>query len=193
MPALACTARRSLHHSPDHICQLTAWTGQILQARALLVVWHYLKVSLRVGRVVAGPPVMVSRTPCSSSVWVTSSACLIDTLKRLCVLQPMVGEVLICGAMLAGSLLTVTVIAPWIALLFIPITPAYEWVRRRFVVTAREVKRLDSLAASPIFSHFGETLQVWPSCPHNHANVENRCSWCALLQHELQYWQMTSP
>ena len=77
----------------------------------------------------------------------------------------MVGEVLICGAMLAGSLLTVTAIAPWIALLFIPIIPAYEWVRRRFVVTAREVKRLDSLAASPIFSNFGETLQVCPIHP----------------------------
>ena len=72
----------------------------------------------------------------------------------------MVGEVLICGAMVMGSVLTVIIIAPWMALLFIPLIPAYEHVRRRFVMTAREVKRLDSLAASPIFSNFGETLQV---------------------------------
>ncbi|KAK9867452.1 hypothetical protein WJX84_001002 [Apatococcus fuscideae] len=72
---------------------------------------------------------------------------------------PMVGEVLICGAMVMGSVLTVIIIAPWMALLFIPLIPAYEHVRRRFVMTAREVKRLDSLAASPIFSNFGETLQ----------------------------------
>ena len=86
----------------------------------------------------------------------------------------MVGEVLICGAMLGGSLLTVTAIAPWIALLFIPIVPAYEWVRRRFVVTAREVKRLDSLAASPIFSNFGETLQVCPNPPLHELRIPDQ-------------------
>ncbi len=72
----------------------------------------------------------------------------------------MVGEVLICGAMVIGALLTVFVISPWLLLVFFPLIPAYEWVRRRFVATARETKRLDSLAASPIFSNFGETLQV---------------------------------
>ncbi|KAK9839590.1 hypothetical protein WJX84_006235 [Apatococcus fuscideae] len=72
---------------------------------------------------------------------------------------PMVSEVLITGTSVVGALLTVIVISPWVALLFIPLLPAYEWVRRRFLATAREVKRLDAIAASPIFSNFGETLQ----------------------------------
>lgn len=59
-----------------------------------------------------------------------------------------------------GSVLTVIVITPWMAFLFIPLVPAYEYVRRHFVMAAREVKRLDSLAASPIFSNFDETLQA---------------------------------
>ncbi len=75
-------------------------------------------------------------------------------------MQPMVSGVLVCGATVIGALLTVFIVAPWMVLLFIPLIPAYEWVRRRFVAAAREVKRLDSVAASPIFSHFGETLQV---------------------------------
>lgn len=79
-------------------------------------------------------------------------------------MQPMVSEVLITGTSVAGALLTVIVISPWIAVLFIPLLPAYDWVRRRFLATAREVKRLDSIAASPIFSNFGETLQVGSAC-----------------------------
>ena len=34
----------------------------------------------------------------------------------------------------------------------------------RFVTTSREVKRLDSLAMSPIFGQFSETLQVGLPC-----------------------------
>ena len=77
----------------------------------------------------------------------------------------MVSEVLITGTSVVGALVTVIVISPWIAILFLPLLPAYEWVRRRYLATAREVKRLNSIAASPIFSNFGETLQVHVHCP----------------------------
>ena len=32
-------------------------------------------------------------------------------------------------------------------------------MQTRYIRTSREVKRLDSVALSPIFGHFGETLQ----------------------------------
>lgn len=38
-------------------------------------------------------------------------------------------------------------------------------LQTRYIRSSREIKRLDSLALSPIFGHFGETLQVGGLAP----------------------------
>lgn len=54
----------------------------------------------------------------------------------------------------------VMVVTPWMALLYVPLGLMYAWVQTQFVTTSRELKRLDSVALSPIYSHFLETLAV---------------------------------
>jgi hypothetical protein len=58
------------------------------------------------------------------------------------------------------SLLVVIAVSPLALVAMVPVTAMYERVRRRYVATSRELKRLDSFALSPIFSNFNETLTV---------------------------------
>jgi len=48
--------------------------------------------------------------------------------------------------------------APQVLLAFIPLTIIYRMVMRYYLATSRELKRLDAVSRSPIFSFFGETL-----------------------------------
>ena len=59
-----------------------------------------------------------------------------------------------------ASLAVVIIVMPLIVFAIVPLTCVYEYVRRRYVTTSRELKRLDSIAMAPIFGSFSETLQV---------------------------------
>lgn len=48
---------------------------------------------------------------------------------------------------------------PYSLLGFIPVSFFYVFVGKRYLQSTRELKRLDSNTRSPIFSHFGETIQ----------------------------------
>ena len=52
---------------------------------------------------------------------------------------------------------------PASALALIPLTAVYARVQAHYISASREVKRLDSLAASPIFGGFGEALAGLPT------------------------------
>jgi len=56
------------------------------------------------------------------------------------------------------SLAVVALVTPAFVLGIIPLAVIYWRLQQIFIATSRELKRLDSVAASPIFSHFGETL-----------------------------------
>lgn len=58
------------------------------------------------------------------------------------------------------SLLVVVAVSPLALVPMVPLAAIYERLRRRYVATSRELKRLDSIALSPIFSNFNETLTV---------------------------------
>ncbi|KAG2442750.1 hypothetical protein HXX76_002831 [Chlamydomonas incerta] len=58
----------------------------------------------------------------------------------------------------ALSVVVVVVVTPLAVVIFLPLTFIYYRVQQLYIASSRELKRLDSLAFSPIFQHFGETL-----------------------------------
>ncbi|KAG0277783.1 hypothetical protein BGZ97_009842, partial [Linnemannia gamsii] len=46
----------------------------------------------------------------------------------------------------------------WVLLIMLPLSVAYYWLGGFFLVSSRELKRLDLAARSPMYAHFGETL-----------------------------------
>ncbi|KAG7213689.1 hypothetical protein KM043_002932 [Ampulex compressa] len=65
-------------------------------------------------------------------------------------------------AQLFGLLATIVVTAyglPWIFLVLAPLVPVYHWVQNHYRLTSRELKRLSSIALSPLYAHFSETLR----------------------------------
>ncbi|TYJ52875.1 hypothetical protein B9479_006510 [Cryptococcus floricola] len=60
------------------------------------------------------------------------------------------------------SVLSVVVViafgAPVVLLVFVPLAIIYRMIMKYYLATSRELKRLDAVSRSPIFSFFGETL-----------------------------------
>ena len=77
-------------------------------------------------------------------------------------LQSSISSFLSCSVSVLWSLVVVVAVSPATAAAFFPITFAYARIQKQYVATSRELKRLDSLAMSPIFSHFSETLHGLP-------------------------------
>jgi ATP-binding cassette subfamily C (CFTR/MRP) protein 1 len=106
-------------------------------------------------------------------------------------IQSSVASFLNCAVSVLWSLVVVIAVSPGVALALIPLGWAYSAVQKRYIATSRELKRLDSLALSPIFSHFGETLaglatlrafraqQRFAARDAALLNESNRCYWPA--------------
>lgn len=57
------------------------------------------------------------------------------------------------------AIATVSLFLPWFLLACVPMGITYYTIMQIYIPTSRELKRLDSILRSPIFSHFGETLE----------------------------------
>ncbi|KAK4235406.1 hypothetical protein C8A03DRAFT_17849 [Achaetomium macrosporum] len=55
-------------------------------------------------------------------------------------------------------LVVISVSTPPFVALIIPLSAMYIWIRRYYLRTSRELKRLDSVSRSPIYAHFQESL-----------------------------------
>ena len=59
---------------------------------------------------------------------------------------------------LLAIVLLVSILNPWIFLLTVPLAVVFYYVRRYYMKTAREVKRLEGVARSPVYGHFTSSL-----------------------------------
>uniref|UniRef100_A0A8C3P3N9 Uncharacterized protein n=1 Tax=Chrysemys picta bellii TaxID=8478 RepID=A0A8C3P3N9_CHRPI len=64
---------------------------------------------------------------------------------------------LTCFLGIISTLLMICLATPYFALIIIPLEPLL-WSQRFYVSTSRQLRRLDSVTRSPIYSHFGETV-----------------------------------
>ncbi|KIR43264.1 metal resistance protein ycf1 [Cryptococcus deuterogattii 99/473] len=61
-----------------------------------------------------------------------------------------------------GTVVVIALGAPLVLIVFIPLGYLYRLVMRFYLATSRELKRLDAVSRSPVFSFFGETLAGLP-------------------------------
>mmetsp|Transcript_41902 Transcript_41902/g.94664 ORF Transcript_41902/g.94664 Transcript_41902/m.94664 type:complete len:1160 (+) Transcript_41902:159-3638(+) len=59
----------------------------------------------------------------------------------------------------AVALATVAFVVPWFLAACVPMGYVYYQIMNLYIPTSRELQRLESVTRSPVFSHFGETLE----------------------------------
>ena len=60
--------------------------------------------------------------------------------------------------MTLGAIASIASVAPYILAIIAPIIPVFLWLRRYYLQSSREVKRLDAVSRSPIYAFFSSTL-----------------------------------
>ncbi|XP_072526726.1 ATP-binding cassette sub-family C member 2-like [Salminus brasiliensis] len=64
----------------------------------------------------------------------------------------------LCLLGVLGTLFVICLATPLFTAIIVPIAVVYYFVQRFYVATSRQLRRLDSVSRSPIYSHFGETV-----------------------------------
>ncbi|XP_012683657.2 ATP-binding cassette sub-family C member 2 [Clupea harengus] len=64
----------------------------------------------------------------------------------------------LCLLGVIGTLFVICLATPLFTAVIVPLAVVYYFVQRFYVATSRQLRRLDSVSRSPIYSHFGETV-----------------------------------
>ncbi|XP_062374958.1 canalicular multispecific organic anion transporter 1 [Sardina pilchardus] len=64
----------------------------------------------------------------------------------------------LCLLGVIGTLLVICLATPIFLAVIVPLAVVYYFVQRFYVAASRQLRRLDSVSRSPIYSHFGETV-----------------------------------
>ncbi|TSP25420.1 Canalicular multispecific organic anion transporter 1 [Bagarius yarrelli] len=65
---------------------------------------------------------------------------------------------ILCLFGVLGTLFVICLTTPLFTAVIVPLAVVYFFVQRFYVATSRQLRRLDSVSRSPIYSHFGETV-----------------------------------
>ncbi|XP_040905275.1 canalicular multispecific organic anion transporter 1 [Toxotes jaculatrix] len=65
---------------------------------------------------------------------------------------------LLCLLGVLGTLFVICLATPFFTIIIIPLALVYFFVQRFYVASSRQLRRLESVSRSPIYSHFGETV-----------------------------------
>ncbi|KAM8738721.1 ATP-binding cassette sub-family C member 2 isoform 1-T2 [Acanthopagrus schlegelii] len=65
---------------------------------------------------------------------------------------------ILCLLGVLGTLFVICLATPFFTILIVPLSVVYYFVQRFYVATSRQLRRLDSVSRSPIYSHFSETV-----------------------------------
>ncbi|CAF4314067.1 unnamed protein product, partial [Didymodactylos carnosus] len=57
-----------------------------------------------------------------------------------------------------GAVVILGIINPWVLFILVPLVPSFIWIRRFFLKSSRQIKRLDSVTRSPIYALFSSSL-----------------------------------
>lgn len=67
-------------------------------------------------------------------------------------------DALQCLLMTIGSLVIIGIVNPWVLLILVPLLPAFWWLRRFYLRSSRQIKRLESMTRSPVYALFSSSL-----------------------------------
>uniref|UniRef100_A0A8B9SE88 Canalicular multispecific organic anion transporter 1 n=1 Tax=Apteryx owenii TaxID=8824 RepID=A0A8B9SE88_APTOW len=96
-----------------------------------------------------------------------------------------------CFMAIISTLLMISLATPFFALIIIPLGIFYYFVLRFYVSTSRQLRRLDSVTRSPIYSHFGETvsgLSVIRAYGHQERFLQQNESTVDINQKSVYSW-----
>ncbi|KAJ8673709.1 hypothetical protein QAD02_004971 [Eretmocerus hayati] len=74
------------------------------------------------------------------------------------VLPPNIRAWLFCLVSVIATLVVISYSTPIFVIVIVPIGIIYYFIQRFYVATSRQLKRLESVSRSPIYSHFGESV-----------------------------------
>ncbi|XP_018359856.1 PREDICTED: multidrug resistance-associated protein 1 isoform X5 [Trachymyrmex cornetzi] len=80
----------------------------------------------------------------------------IDTIDNI--LPPSIRAWLFCLASVIATLFVISYSTPIFIVVILPIGAIYYFIQRFYVATSRQLKRLESVSRSPIYSHFSESV-----------------------------------
>ncbi|NXT76063.1 MRP2 protein, partial [Zapornia atra] len=96
-----------------------------------------------------------------------------------------------CFMAIISTLVMISLATPFFALVIIPLSIFYYFVLRFYVSTSRQLRRLDSVTRSPIYSHFGETvsgLSVIRAYGHQERFLQQNESTMDINQKSVYSW-----
>ncbi|XP_065177457.1 ATP-binding cassette sub-family C member 4-like [Sycon ciliatum] len=82
----------------------------------------------------------------------------------------------------------VSIVNPWTLITLPPLTLLYLWLQRKYVKVSREIKRLEAIARSPVYSHFSATLQGLTTIRALHAEYRLQETFNGLLDAHSRAW-----